>query len=321
MAQPNSSFSELAATTIAEYSDELFDNVTENNPLLAEMKKSGSIEVSGGLQILENLDYGDNGSFKWFSGYEELNVSPSDSFTASAFDWKQANCNIVFNNREVAINEGENRIFPWIKSKTKNAERTMTNQLSDALYLSNTENDGKSPGGLQHLVADDPTTGTVGGINRATSGNEFWRNQIVDASVESITLSATTMWEALALLYRRTTRGMDVPNILVLGDTYHRYWEGQLMTAQRFIKESDSATAGFIYQMFKTCKVFHDPNCSATRGYMLNTNYIKLKSHKSINMKVGDPRYPHNQDATVIPLNWMGNLTTSNASLQGVLHA
>ena len=27
------------------------------------------------------------------------------------------------------------------------------------------------------MVADAPETGTVGGINRATSGNEFWRNK------------------------------------------------------------------------------------------------------------------------------------------------
>jgi hypothetical protein len=37
-------------------------------------------------------------------------------------------------------------------------------------------------GGMQLLVADDPTTGTVGGISR--SSYSFWRNKLWDLSLE-----------------------------------------------------------------------------------------------------------------------------------------
>ena len=66
MAGPNSSFTELASITIDNYSDELFDNITKNLPLLFYLKKAGNVgttEVDGGLHILENLEYGDNASF------------------------------------------------------------------------------------------------------------------------------------------------------------------------------------------------------------------------------------------------------------------
>ena len=49
----------------------------------------------------------------------------------------------------------------------------------------------KEIGGLQLLVADAPSTGTVGGINRASFA--FWRNYSRDASDNSVTLSATTI--------------------------------------------------------------------------------------------------------------------------------
>jgi len=38
-----------------------------------------------------------------------------------------------------------------------------------------TGNSSKDLGGLQFLISTTPTTGTVGGINRATFS--FWRNQ------------------------------------------------------------------------------------------------------------------------------------------------
>jgi hypothetical protein len=43
----------------------------------------------------------------------------------------------------------------------------MQNNLSADMYSDGTATSGKQIGGLQLLVADTPTTGTVGGINRA----------------------------------------------------------------------------------------------------------------------------------------------------------
>lgn len=229
----------------------------------------------------------------------------------------------MFSHKEVAQNSGESKQHDLVKGKIKNLERTITNNLGAALFYSNTESDGKAFGGLQYIVADDPTTGTVAGINRATSGNEFWRNQIMDESSDSITLSATTIMDAMELLYGRCTRGMDVPNLWVYGNTYWRYFAGAVAANQRYVRESDSGSArtSHSYYLFKDCKVFLDPNCSATRGYALNTEYLKIKVHKDRNLTPDKPRYPATQRATVIPIDIMGNLVCGNASLQGVMHS
>ncbi len=320
MADPNSSFGELASTTIANYSSTMADNVTNHVPLLFYLKKKGldkKNSVDGGTQILENLSYAENGTFKWFTGYEALSVSPTDSFTSANFTWKEANANVVFNGREEAINQGKNRKHAFIKGKVENTERTFINNFGAALFYSNTENSGLSVGGLQHLVADDPTTGTVGGINRATAGNAFWRNQLWDFSTEGLTSGTSSILQATRTLHRRCLRNGDSPDLAVFGDTYWGYFEAALEAKQRFA-EQDEVDAGFSFVKYKGMKCIYDGNCADERFYILNLDHMKWRPHSAVNMKTGKAKYPTNQNATIIPIVWMGNMTISNASLCGV---
>ena len=55
--------------------------------------------------------------------------------------------------------------------------------------------------------------------------------------------------------------------------------------------------------------------------YFLNTDYFNLCVHEDANMTVLDQVKPFNQDAAVVPVIWMGNMTISNRSLQGVMKA
>jgi hypothetical protein len=50
-----------------------------------------------------------------------------------------------------------------------------------------------------------------------------------------------------------------------------------------------------------------------------NTEYLWLQVHREANWSQVDEKVPVNQDAVLIPLIWMGQLVTSNRSLQGIL--
>ncbi len=89
---------------------------------------------------------------------------------------------------EMKQNAGKERIIDLLKGKFDVLETSMRNELGTQIYGDGTGNSSKDIGGLQLLVADDPTTGTVGGINRANF--TFWRNQLWDFSVESVTTGA-----------------------------------------------------------------------------------------------------------------------------------
>ena len=83
--------------------------------------------------------------------------------TSANFSWKQLNCNVTISGLEQIQNAGRQQMHNLIKSRIMVAEKSMQNTVGASLFYSNTENGGKAIGGLQHLVADAPSTGTVGG--------------------------------------------------------------------------------------------------------------------------------------------------------------
>ena len=55
--------------------------------------------------------------------------------------------------------------------------------------------------------------------------------------------------------------------------------------------------------------------------YGLNTDYINFRPHANRNFVTLDRKSSVNQDATIVPMYWAGNLTCSNCSLQFVIVA
>src|SRR4051812_47561069 len=106
MASPN--ISEILTTTLEHRSKKLADNVTKNNALLYRLQKKGKVKpVSGGATIRQELEYAENGTFQRYSGYEVLNIAPSDVFTSAEFQWKQAAVAVTISGLEQLQNSGE----------------------------------------------------------------------------------------------------------------------------------------------------------------------------------------------------------------------
>lgn len=323
MAIPSSTYDEIVTTTIENYRGKLADNVLNHNPLLMRLKQKGNTDsASGGTKLLENLMYAENATFSWYTGLETLDVSQSDVLTSANFDWKQANANVVISGLEQLQNASREAKFNLLKSRIKVAEKTMMNNISAALFYSNTENDGKSIGGLQHLVADLPTSGTVGGID--ASAQTWWRNIYYDFSTESVTPSSSTIQAAMNDVYIDTTRGSDKVDLIIGNKTYFTYYLESLQANQRFTGEgNDTAGSGFKSLKFwgGAADVIFDTNIDADRMYFLNTDYIHYRPHSERNFVTLDRKSSVNQDATVVPLYWAGNMTVSNRALQGVIVA
>jgi len=317
MAAPNTSYSEILSTTIDNYRETLADNVMLNNVFLLYLKERGNSDpASGGVKLLENLMYQENGTFSWYSGYDTLSVEASDVITTANYDWKQANCNVVISGLEEVQNSGAEQMHNLIKARIKVAEITLQNEISIALYNSNTENGGKSIGGLQFLIADLPTSGTVAGIDRSVQ--TWWRNQFYSFSAQSVTASSTTIMHAMNLMYLRTERGAERVDLITAGETYFSFFEEALQANQRFM-DARKAIGGFEGYRYKGATAFYDPNCSNTRMYMLNSKYFHFRPAKSRNFVVLKDKVAVNQDAVVTPLYWMGNLTISNAARNSVI--
>ena len=319
MASPNSTFTEIVTTTLANYSRTMADNITNNNALLRSIQEKGNKVVSGGRTIVQELEYATNSTTKWYSGYEVLDTSTSNVFTAAEFNYKQLAGNVVISGLEQVENSGKEQVFNLLKSRVKNLEKSLKNTMATALYADGTGTSGKELGGLQLLVPG--TVGnTVGGINSTTY--DFWQNQVYDfsAAAGTPTPSATTIQTAMNTLWLATIRGADKPDCIVADSTYFQYYWASLQTNQRFTSD-DKASAGFMNLMFMDAPVYYDDQCPASKMYMLNTDYLFLRPASGREFTPLGEKASVNQDAMVLPVVWAGNMTVSNRARQGVIQA
>lgn len=319
MASPN--LSELITTTLYNRSGMLADNVTGNNALLRRLRSKGNLKLkSGGRQIVQEMDYAENGTFQYYSGYDTLNTAQSDVLSASVWDWKQAAVSVVMSGLEQLQNAGKEQSIDLLEGRIKNAERTMMNNISAGIYSDGTGSGGKQIGGLQAVVADSPSTGTVGGINRATYS--FWRNIVWDATTDGSATSATTIQSNMNGLYVQLVRGTDKPDLIVMDNVYYKFFLASLQAIQR-IGKTDVGEAGFESLKYMHSDVVLDGGYSgdapASHAYFLNTNYLFFVTHKERNfVPISPDRFAVNQDAMAKLIGWAGNLVCSNCFLQGV---
>ena len=314
---PNSTYTEIVTTTLAGYSKTMADNVTNNNALLRHIDSKGNKSPATGRTIVQELEYATNSTTKWYSGYEVLDTSTSNVFTAAEFNYKQLAGNVVISGLEQVENSGSEQIFNLLKSRIRNLEKSLKNTMATALYADGTGTDSKEIGGLQLLVPG--TVGnTVGGINSTTYS--FWQNQVYDFSTEGIAASATTIQTAMNTLWLACIRGADRPDVIVGDTNYFGFYWSSLQTNQRFTSD-ESASAGFMNLMFMDSPVFYDDQCPTNKMYMLNTDYLFLRYAEGREFVPLGEKASVNQDALVMPVAWAGNMTCSNRARQGIIQA
>jgi hypothetical protein len=322
MAFANSAITDIIATTIQSRSGELADNLTQNNAILQRLQQKGNVRpFSGGNVILEEIMYDDSttNNANSYSGYEVLNIAPDSPISAAQFKIAQYADSVTMSGLEMLQNSSKEAIIDLLDGRMQVSEARLLNRISGDLYGDGTGNGGKNLDGLGAAVAAVPTSGTYGGINRATW--TFWQNQITTGATSANILASMT---TAAI---KQIRGTDKADLIVAGNTMYQYYVGALQSIQRIAAE-ESGAAGFASLKFYGGGTSADvvlgggygSQETATYMYMLNTNYIFLRPHKERNfVPIGGERQSINQDAIVKLYGWAGNLTTSNSFLQGLL--
>jgi hypothetical protein len=322
MAFANSAITDIIATTIQSRSGELADNLTQNNAILQRLNSKGNVRpFSGGNVILEEIMYNDpnTNNANSYSGYEVLNIAPDSPISAAQFKIAQYAAAVTMSGLEMLQNSSKEAIIDLLDGRMQVSEARLLNRISGDLYGDGTGNGGKNIDGLAAAVSTTPTTGTYGGINRANWS--FWQNQATTGLTSTNTLAKMT--EAAI----KQVRGTDKADLYIAGNTTYQYFVGALQAIQRITTE-ESGAAGFASLKFYGGGTSADvvlgggigAQETATYMYLLNTNYIFFRPHKERNfVPIGGERQAINQDAIVKLYGWAGNLTTSNAQLQGIL--
>jgi hypothetical protein len=319
MSFAHSTYTDVVTTTLESRTKKLQDNVTDNNAILKVLSEKGNIDpVSGGRVITQEIIFAENGNGGWYSGYDTLPTSPADVISAAEFNWKQYAVPVVMSGLEEHQNDGEEAVISLIKGRIKAAEATMANAIAVGLYGDGTGSGGKTITGLDAAVAASPTSGTYGGINRATWS--FWQNQVVDPGS---TPTASTLVGHMNDLWAECVRGSDHPNLILTDDVLWAMYMEALQGKAQFT-DRKMADLGFKNVEYFGVPVVLDGGiggaCSASTMFFLNTKYLHYRPHSKRNMvPIGKERVATNQDATVQVIGWMGNLTCSGAMFQGRL--
>lgn len=324
LVNPSSTMTEIVTTTLRNRTGKLADNISKNNALLNRLKKRGKIKtVSGGRTIVQELEYAENGTFKRYSGYEALNISPSDVFTGAEFNYAQAAVAVSISGLEMIQNSGENAIIDLLESRIANAERTITNNIAVDCYSDGTSDGGRQISGLQSLVAKT-NTNTVGGID--ANAYSFWRNIAFSSATDGgSTATAANIQSYMNRVYVQLVRGADAPDLIVADNNYWRLYLESLQAIQR-IASDEMAQAGFASLKYMNSDVVLDGGfgggAPSNTMYFLNTNFLYFRPHADrFFVPLGDDRYAVNQDAMVKLIGFAGQMTVSNRRLQGVLGA
>ena len=333
MAFANSSVSDIIATNIQSRTGELADNVTNNNALLRKLKARGNVKnFSGGNVILQEIMYNDSttNNTNSYSGYEVLNVGQNSPISAAQFSITQYASAISISGLEMIQNSGKEAIIDLLDGRMSVAEAQLMNRIGGDVYLDGTGNSGKNLTGLGAAVPDAPSSGTYGGIDRATFS--FWRSLKYSGVTDGgSAVSASNIQGYMDALAVQLIRGTDKPDLIVADNNYYKLYLQSMQSIQRVTDSASSAAgAGFASLKYYGAGMASDVvldggvGSAATANHMwfLNTKYLFLRPHSDRNfVPIGGERQAVNQDAIVKLIGWAGNITSSGPQFCGVLIA
>jgi hypothetical protein len=331
MAFANSTVSDIIATTIQSRSGKLADNVTLNNAVLDRLRKRGNVRpFSGGNVILEEIMYNDTNTNNTnsYSGYETLNIAPNSPISAAQFSIAQYASAVTISGLEMLQNSSKEAIIDLLEGRVQVAEGQLMNRIQTDIYGDGTGNGGKNLTGLAAAVADSPSTGVYGGINRATWS--FWQNQAFSGVTNGgAAVSAANIQSYMTQLAIKLVRGQDKADLIVADNNYYSLYVNSLQAIQR-VTSVDEGAAGFASLKFYGGGTSADvvlgggigSQATANHMWFLNTNYIYFRPHTDRNFApIGGERQSVNQDAVVKLIGWAGNMTSSGPQFSGVLKA
>jgi len=293
------------------------DNIYDRYWLMEQLRANGGFEKQNGSVIRVNIEYAMNTNVKFMSEMETLTVSKTDTFDNAEFTWKFQGGDVPITDFERDTTAGSAGKFSIEARKIENLKKSLYDKVNASFFGDGTGTGGKEFGGLRLLVADDPTTGTVGLINRATYS--FWRSQQVTDGGTAFNALLSNM----RIVYNNCSNGIGQqnPTFAVTSQTVFQGFEGLLLPQERLDRTGtgDKGITGFKGQnlMFKDIPIAYDNDCTADSLYILNNRNLKFVYMAW--MKAEKPVRPSDGFWDVFKVRTTGNLITDNPRRLGVV--
>lgn len=295
------------------------DTIHDDYGQIRRMEKNKKSFTGGGDNILGAIEYKLNSTVAWISDTETLDTTRVDIFDQYTYVWRQLGETVVMSSFEEAINRGDSKKFDLLAGKLENARMSMREKINSSIF---TAQAGKAMLGLPDLVSSTPTTGTVGGINRANFS--IWRNQQTSGA-QSVS-AYDNLRASMRTIHVACSKGQGImePDYFVGTSTDVNGYESLLIANERVTSKEDSqADAGFKSTAFKfkMAPVYWDRDCPSATMYALRNDNPKLVVQSGYWFKGYPSVDPANQLLDVFKIETIVQMITGNPRHLGVITA
>lgn len=327
-----------------------FQQQIQQKPLLSKMEGSAKTFPGGkgDISIAVQGAYGAGGvndSVKGFTHDDTVAFFTPANIKRAAYTWREHHIGLMITHTELKIDglsvtdtngEGTSAhsqrdmhvLVNLLDNKLFDFGERYARSMNDLLWGDGTT-DTKALAGIRSIVTANPTTGIVGGINRATSGNEYWRNRARTAAhagsggTGAVTSSPANGGALLQILQeekRQLMRYGGNPTLFYAGSDFIGALERE-MRANGYYSQSgfrgtqDGAMGGL---NFDGTPINYDPTLDnlslQKRGYWWDPRHIFLMKMQGEWKRQHTPARPANQFVMYRSLTCTGQMVATQCN-------
>jgi hypothetical protein len=318
-----SAYQQILSMALEERSSSYQDLVSNNNALLAVLRRKGAWQTYSGPRIRQTLQIAKQVA-QWYSGYDQLLNPAIDLFNDAYFDPKMVVVPVILSMQEILNNQGENQLMDVYDSYIGAAERSLEDTMDAALYGDGTANGGKALTGLATALPVITNSGIYGGLDRASA--VIWQTKSYDAQsflAGSTQVNKDTIRPMLNYIMNKQSRGRDHADLIIMSPEHYAAYDAASIVIQRQTNETSMGKLGFSSLEYigggKRAEIVLDggigSNMPPNTSFGIDTDSLKIRYHPSRNFdKIfdGDGQMPIDKDAVAQFIGWMGELTMTN---------
>lgn len=321
-----------------------FRQYVQEKPLLNALISKQKTISSGYAYVQRPVAFADAGheasSFQFYTTDDQVNFPHPDNTLQAKYQWREVHAGLVITETEltqdgitVSDSGGTSRATGREKTAISNLLDNKINGMMEgwarnfdaALHKDGTQ-DPLAFVGLTGIVLDDPTTGTVGGLNAATYA--LWRNRaLVGSNKIAASASAQTLSKTLRSEVRQLRRYGGAPNLIIAGSRAIDALELEVSekgvyTQQGFTNSgaTDIGLAGI--SMRGVGNVVYDPSLDDMNRsnflYILDTKQLGLTVLEGRDRVKRTPTRPYDQYVLLKALTWAGTMHCWQRNAHGV---
>lgn len=347
MAFTQAELDNIAAATLDLYlRGQPMTQVIQDKPLLNAMKSAQ--KTFGGAK--ENISGAVKGNYdSYFSGYthnDPVDFQNPTNIKRWSTPWKELSGGLEVSMTELkkngihvvdtngqsitrASDQEKYALADLMQDKMEDMSEGMARDMNEYFWGDGTA-DAKGPIGVTGLIVDDPSTGTLQGIDRST--NAWWRNRAHIATTtasDPLNVTTNTSYKIANFLtseVRQLRRFGGRPTLGFAGSVFLDYLEAEMRNSGYYTDAGWAAKGsidiGMANPRLKGVEIQYDPTLDdlgiEKRLYLLDPRHIFPYVMQGEDMKTHNPARPHDRYMIYKAVTWTGNMVTNQANAHGV---